>query len=295
MIRARTDIPLFGPTAQAAFWMLGAIVSFTSMAVAGRAVSHELDTFEIMLFRSIVGICVVVVGARLLGTSHTITHRTLGLHTIRNIGHFAGQNLWFFAITMVPLMQVFALEFTSPLWVVLLAPLILGERITWDRVGVVCLGLIGVALVARPWEAAPSWGLVAAGLAAIGFAVSALFTRKLTRTESITCILFYLTVMQAILGLGFAGFDGDIALPTASNLPWVVVIAVAGLVAHFCLTTALSLAPATIVMPIDFTRLPVIAIVGVVLYAEPLDPFVLIGAALIFGANYYNIWSSTRR
>ena len=71
-------------------------------------------------------------------------------------------------------------------------------------------------------------------------------------------------------------------------------IAVAGLVAHFCLTTALSLAPATIVMPIDFTRLPVIAIVGMLLYAEPLDPFVLLGAALIFGANYYNIWSSTR-
>jgi drug/metabolite transporter (DMT)-like permease len=96
------------------------------------------------------------------------------------------------------------------------------------------------------------------------------------------------------MGLTFAGYDGDIALPSAANLPWVVVIAIAGLVAHFCLTIALSLAPATIVMPIDFTRLPIIAIVGMLLYAEPLDPFVMVGAVLIFGANYYNIWSSTR-
>lgn len=294
MIRARTDIPLFGPTAQAAFWMLGAIVSFTSMAVAGRAVSHELDTFEIMLFRSIVGICVVVVGARLLGTSHTITHRTLGLHTIRNIGHFAGQNLWFFAITIVPLMQVFALEFTSPLWVILLAPLILGERITWDRVGVVGLGLIGVALVARPWEAAPSWGLVAAGLAAIGFAVSALFTRRLTRTESVTCILFWMTLMQAVFGVICAGFDGDIALPSTKVAPWLVLIAIAGLLAHLCMTQALSRAPASVVMPFDFVRLPVIAFVGIWLYAEPFDLWALSGGVIIFAAGYMNVLTAAR-
>lgn len=129
----------------------------------------------------------------------------------------------------------------------------------------------------------------------MGFAGSVVFTRKLTRTESIVSILFWLTVMQAGLGLICAGFDGDIALPSANSLPWVALIALAGLVAHFCLTTALSLAPATVVMPIDFTRLPLIAIVGVVLYAEPLDPFVLLGAAIIFAANYFNIWAETRR
>ncbi|NIY99883.1 EamA family transporter, partial [Salipiger sp. HF18] len=76
--------------------------------------------------------------------------------------------------------------------------------------------------------------------------------------------------------------------------PWVVLIAIAGLVAHYCLTTALSLAPAPVVMPIDFARLPVAALVGIILYQEALDPYVFIGAAIIFGANYFNILHETR-
>jgi drug/metabolite transporter (DMT)-like permease len=294
MIRARNDIPLFGPTAQAAFWMTGAIVSFSAMAVAGRAVSHALDTFEIMLFRSVVGLIVVIIVARALGTTDTITGRHMGLHTIRNIGHFAGQNLWFFAITVVPLMQVFALEFTSPLWVVLLAPLVLGERITWDRVAVVGLGLVGVVLVARPWEAPPSWGLITAAIAAIGFAISALFTRKLTRTESVTCILFWMTLMQAVFGVICAGWDGDIALPAADTAPWLVLIALAGLLAHLCITQALSRAPASVVMPFDFIRLPVITIIGIWLYAEAFDPWALAGGLIIFGAGYVNVLTASR-
>jgi drug/metabolite transporter (DMT)-like permease len=282
------------PTIRASLWMIGAIVSFTSMAVAGRAVSLDLDTFEIMMFRSLIGVVIVVVVASLAGTLRQVRMQKLGLHFVRNISHFAGQNLWFYSITVIPLAQVFALEFTSPLWVMLLAPLVLGERLTRSQAIAALVGFIGILIVTRPSPETFEVGILTAALAAIGFAGSAVFTRKLTRTESITSILFFLTLMQAGLGLLFAGYDGDIALPTANNLPWVVLIAVAGLVAHFCLTTALSLAPATIVMPIDFTRLPVIAIVGVLLYAEPLDPYVLIGAVLIFAANYYNIWSSTR-
>ena len=282
------------PTVRACIWMIGAIVSFTAMAIAGRAVSLELDTFEIMLFRSLIGIVVVVVFASLAGTLREVRTQKLALHFIRNVSHFAGQNLWFYSITVIPLAQVFALEFTSPLWVMLLAPLVLGEKLTRSQAIAAVIGFIGILVVTRPSPETFEFGLLTAALAAIGFAGSAVFTRKLTRTETITCILFYLTVMQAGLGMAFAGFDGDIVLPSASNLPWIVVIAIAGLVAHFCMTVALSLAPATIVMPIDFTRLPVIAVVGVLIYAEPLDPFVMLGAALIFGANYYNIWSSTR-
>ncbi len=282
------------PTVRACLWMIGAIVSFTSMAIAGRAVSLNLDTFEIMMYRSVIGVGIVLVVAGSARTLHQIRTRQLGLHFIRNVSHFAGQNLWFYSITAIPLAQVFALEFTSPLWVIVLAPLVLGERLTKSQGIAAVVGFVGILVVTRPSPETFEIGQVTAALAAIGFAGSAVFTRRLTRTETITCILFYLTVMQAVLGLVFAGFDGDIALPTAANIPWVVIIGVAGLVAHYCLTTALSLAPATIVMPIDFARLPVIAIVGVMLYAEPLDPFVLMGAALIFGANYYNIWSTTR-
>lgn len=279
----------------AALWMIGAIASFTAMAIAGRAVSFELDTFEIMMYRSFVGVVIVLVVSGVAGTWGQITRRNLGLHLVRNLSHFAGQNLWFYSITVIPLAQVFALEFTSPLWVIVLSPLVLGERLTPVRALAAVIGFIGILIVARPTPETLQFGQVTAALAAIGFAGSAIFTRKLTRTETITCILFYLTVMQAVFGLICAGYDGDIALPSAASLPWLALIGCAGLVAHFCLTTALGLAPATVVMPIDFTRLPLIALVGMALYGEALDLWIIVGALVIFGGNYLNIWAETRK
>ena len=281
-------------TLQAVLWMTGAVVSFTSMAVAGRAVSLDLDTFEIMLYRSIIGAIIVTSVLMATGKLSQINRDRFGLHVARNISHFAGQNCWFFAVATIPLAQVFALEFTSPLWVILLSPLVLGERITPSRAIAAGIGFVGILVVARPTPETLSPGLVAALLAGVGFAGSAVFTRRLTRTASTACILFWLTVMQAVFGLVCAGIDGDIPLPAASTWPWVALIAVAGLVAHFCLTTALRLAPAPVVMPIDFARLPLVAVVGMLVYAEALDPFVFLGAAIIFGANYFNILRETR-
>uniref|UniRef100_UPI004047896E DMT family transporter n=1 Tax=Yoonia sp. TaxID=2212373 RepID=UPI004047896E len=276
-------------TLRAATWMVGAIGAFTLMAIAGRAASLDLDTFEIMLYRSFVGLLIVGLVAWQAGTLHQISRDRIGLHFVRNLFHFTGQNLWFFAITMIPLAQVFALEFTTPIWVILLSPLILGERITKIGGLAAAIGFIGILLVARPDFNNLNAGVIAAGLSATAFAMTAICTRKLTQTASITCILLYLTGMQVIFGLISAGFDGDIALPTAQTLPWVVIIGFAGLTAHFCLTKALTIAPASVVMPIDFARLPIIAIVGIILYAEPIDTLVLVGGVIIFAANYLNI------
>ncbi|MDP5362426.1 MAG: DMT family transporter [Paracoccaceae bacterium] len=282
-------------TFQAALWMIGAITSFTLMAIAGRTVSFELDTFEIMLYRSLTGIVIVVGLAWSTGRLRQVQRNHLGLHAARNLCHFAGQNLWFYAITVIPLAQVFALEFTTPIWVILLSPLLLKERLTAIGLLSAAIGFVGVLIVARPDPANLSPGLVAAATCAVFFALTAIFTRKLTRTETITTILFYLTIMQAVFGLLCAGYDGDIALPSGESLPWVVLIGCAGLLAHFCLTKALSIAPATIVMPIDFVRLPTIAVVGMLLYDEPLEILVFVGAALIFAANYINISAAVRR
>ncbi|MDJ0825501.1 MAG: DMT family transporter [Rhodobacter sp.] len=280
---------------RAALWMTGAIVSFTGMAIAGRALAADLDTFEIMTYRSLIGIVLVLAAAAWAGTLGQITTRSLHIHFVRNISHFTGQNLWFYAVAAAPLAQVFALEFTSPLWITLFAPLFLGERLTRTRGLAALLGFAGILIVARPGVAgALSPGLVAAALAAIGFAGSATFTRLLTRTETTTCILFHLTVMQAAFGLITAGIDGAIAWPVPAAWPWLALVACAGLVAHFCLTTALAIAPATVVMPIDFARLPIIALVGMALYGEPLDALVLAGAAVIFAANYLNIRAEAR-
>ena len=283
------------PTLQAALWMIGAIVSFSSMAIAGRALSGDLSSFEMMMYRSFIGLFIILVVGTALGKFREIRMARLRLHVLRNLCHFTGQNLWFTALPLITLAQVFALEFTSPIWVVVFAVVFAGERLSRPRVLAVALGFIGAIMVARPGIGGDPFGLMLAAMSAIFFAGSIVSTRVLTRTETIFGILFWLTVTQAVMGLVTTGWDGQIAWPSAANWPWVVVIGCAGLLAHTCLTKALAVAPAIVVTPMDFLRLPAIAIIGAAFYAEPLNPWVLIGAALIFAGNYANVWSETRR
>ena len=275
--------------------MGGSISSFSAMAVAGRELAGIYDTFEIMMYRSFVGVFVVVSLALLTGAWRQINTRNFSLQIGRNLAHFTGQNLWFYAVTVIPLAQVFALEFTSPLWVIVLSPLILGERLTKVRALAAVLGFVGILVVARPTIEGINAGVITAAASAIFFALTIMFTKRLTRTQTITTILFYLTVTQLVFGVVMAGYDGDIALPTLTHGPLLLLIGVAGLVAHYCLTTALSIAPATVVVPIDFIRLPVIAIIGMLVYAEALDIWVFVGAAIIFAGNYINLWVETHK
>ena len=281
-------------TIKAALWMTGCIASFSIMAVAGREVSSELDTFEIMMYRSLFGVIIVVAVALMAGTLQEVNRDNLGQHALRNVAHFTGQNLWFYAVTAIPLAQVFALEFTTPLWVIVLSPLILGERLTAMRALAALMGFVGILIVARPDMDGINSGVITAASCAIFFALTIMLTKRLTRTQTITCILFYLTTMQLVLGVIAAGYDGDIAWPSAAALPYVILIGAAGLMAHFCMTNALVIAPATVVVPIDFIRLPVIAVIGMLLYSEPLDVWVFAGAVIIFAGNYMNILSETR-
>lgn len=286
---------MMSATFKAALWMIGAIASFSSMAIAGRELSGIHDTFEIMMYRSLIGVVIVCSVLTLSHRWQQVTTRSMGTQLVRNLAHFTGQNLWFYAVTVIPLAQVFALEFTSPLWVAVLSPLVLGERLTSVRALAAVIGFAGILIVARPSPATISPGIVAAASSAVFFALTIMFTKKLTRTESIACILFWLTLMQAVMGLFAAGYDGEIAFPTSQSLPWLAVVACAGLLAHFCMTNALAIAPATVVVPFDFARLPTIAIVAMLIYGEPLDVWVLLGAAVIFAGNYLNILSETRR
>ncbi len=279
---------------KAALWMTGAIASFTSMAIAGRELSVTHDTFEIMFYRSLVGICVVAIVLSASRKWHQVTTKRLGLHGIRNVLHFTGQNLWFYAVTVIPLAQVFALEFTQPIWVILLSPLLLHERLTALRLTAALIGFAGILIVARPGAATLSPGVIAAAASAIFFALTAISTKSLTRIASIGCIMFWLTLMQAGLGLVASGLDGQITLPTLTTAPLLLLVGLAGLLAHYCITNALAIAPATVVVPFDFARLPTIAILGMVLYQEPLDHWTLLGAVVIFAGIFLNVWSENR-
>ena len=278
------------PPLKAALWMIGAIFSFTAMAVAAREISQTHDSFEIMAARSIIGLVLVLVIGKAIGQLGYISSQRLSGHFWRNIVHFTAQNLWFWSLTMIPLAQVFALEFTSPLWVILLSPLFLGERLTLSKLAAAGLGFAGILIVARPDLTNLSPGVLAAAGSALGFAATSILTKRLTRDEAIITILFWLTAFQAVFGILAATYDGQVNWPTAETLPWLGLIGVCGVLAHLSLTSALTLAPASFVMPIDFIRLPLIAVIGAMAYGEAIDPFVLGGGVVIF----LGIWISIR-
>ena len=234
---------------RAGMWMTGAMLSFTLMAISGRSLADRLDTFEIMTYRSLIGIIIVLTIAVYAGTWQQISTKRMGLHLTRNVFHFAGQNLWFFAVIYVPLSQLFVFEFSTPLWVAIFAPLILFEKLTLTRFSAAALGFFGILVVVRPDFSALPPELIAAALCAVGFAGATIATKLLTRTDTITCILFWLVVLQALFGLIMAGYDGQIDVPQGSEWGWVTLIGICGLCAHFCITSALLLAPATVVTP----------------------------------------------
>ena len=271
--------------------MLGSVAAFTAMAVAAREVSVRHDSFEILMVRSAIGFGLVLIFGAVTGRLGSVSTQALGGHFLRNIVHFAGQNLWFWALTMIPLAQVFAIEFTAPIWVVLLAPLFLGEALTRARLVAVLLGFVGILIVARPFGPVEPGVLAAAG-AAVCFAAVAILTKRLTRGQSVGTILFWLTLMQFAFGLITAGWDGAITLPDGKTLPWLALIGLCGVIAHLSLTTALTLAPASAVVPVDFLRLPLVALVAAWAYAEPLDPLVFLGAGVIFAGIWINLRSA---
>jgi len=281
-----TNIPL------AALWMVGGIISFSLMAISGREAGQVIETAELLTWRGVIGMIVIVAVLAITGRFAEVRTRRMPLHIIRNVGHFFGQYCWYYAVTLIPLAQLFALEFTSPIWVALFAPILLGERFTLIKALAIVVSFAGVLMVVRVWadgfvsefSGGQIWGL----LAAVGFAVNMVSTKKLTSTETTLSILFWLVVLQTPMALIIAG-ELPMIPPNAWIWFWVIVLSIAGLCAHFCLTQAFRYADATIVTPMDFARLPVIAVVGAVAYAEPLLWNVLAGGALIFLGNYINV------
>jgi drug/metabolite transporter (DMT)-like permease len=278
-------------------WMTGTLLSFSVMAVAVRELSRDCSIFEILTIRSSLGLLITLaIGLIRWPLLREATPRRIDLHVLRNGAHVASQFVWALALTLLPLATVFALEFTMPLWTTLLAAIFLRERLTPSRVGAVVCGFIGVAIILRPGLGGfkPAALLVLA--AAFGYAASNIATKKLTAIQSTFTIVLWMNIMQ--LPITFAGSDPMFFLKlNSANALAVLGVGISGLTAHFCLTNALANGDASVVIPLDFMRLPLIAFVGWALYSEPLDWPVLIGAAAIFGGVLWNLNSEaqTRR
>ena len=275
-------------------WMAGGVFSLALMAIAGKEISLQIDTFEILFFRSVIGIFIVLVVIVRKGLFYEINIKQLRGHLKRNVAHFTGQNLWLYALGTISLAEVTSLEFTMPIWIILFSFFMLNENLNKYRIISVAVGFLGVLIIVRPDLGSFNLGIAAAAFSAVAFALTNIYTRQLTETESTITILFFLTSMQLIFGFLTSLFDGKLDLPSSETIPWIIVLGLGGLVAHFCITTALSYSAPSVVSPIDLLRLPLMVLIGIIFYSESGDIYIYMGSLLIVLANWLNLKKSNQ-
>jgi len=291
---------------RAAIWMIGALLSFSMVAITGREAMRSIGALELLFWRAGTGLLVLaVLHVAMRGTLACLRTGQPVLTTGRALVHFGAQLAWMLAVSMIPLVEVFALEFTSPLWVAVLAPLLLRERLTAWRGFAALVGFGGALVVVWPAGAGPTpqafvehlslgTGSLLALASALGFALNVMAVRRLTRTDSPFVTLVWMHVLQLPLAAVLVLWGPGLTLASADAFAWAALCGVTGLSAHYCITRAFRLADAIVVAPMDFLRLPLIALVGMVLYDETLRMPVMAGSACILAANGMNLWAERR-
>jgi len=271
---------------RAVAWMSVSLSSFVLMTVSARQLVGTMGTSEILCLRSAVALLILVGLRPRLGPGAFATRR-LDLQLARNAVHFAGQYAWVWGIALAPLAVVTAIEFSTPVWVALLAAAFLGERIPRHRWPAILGGMAGVLIIARPGVSAFGPAALLVLGASLCFAAAILTVKTLLRTDRVTAVVFYMSLFQ--LPMGLAGAVLAWVWPTAHDAPWIIALGVTSLTAHYAMARALSLGDASFVLPIDFLRLPCIAVVALALYGERIDAWTVVGALLIFAGNYWSV------
>ncbi|MFZ9414242.1 MAG: DMT family transporter [Alphaproteobacteria bacterium] len=272
---------------RAALWMSGWLSLMLVIAIAGREALRGLHVFQVMELRSLIGFAMVWPlvhasgGWRAMGTARP------GQHVLRNVVHFGAQYCWFAALLMIPLAQVVAIEFTMPIWSAVLAVALLGERMDRGKWIAIALGLAGVVAIVRPSATTIEPGQLVALASALGFAASVVLVKSLTRTDAAIKISVWMLVVQSVIGLLPALHVW--AWPTPAAWGWVAVVAFCGVYSHYCFARAMQHAPATVLVPMDFLRVPLTALAGWAIYGERVDAMTVVGVLLILAGNLLNL------
>ncbi|MER9404492.1 DMT family transporter [Mesorhizobium caraganae] len=272
---------------KAAFWMALSIASFLAMSVAGRATTAELNVFQVLELRSVIGFFILLPLVMMSGGFAAMRTQRPVAHLARNVIHYTGQAAWLYALTLIPLAVLISIEFTTPIWTALLAVGFLGERLSRPKLAAIALGLIGVVIIVRPGVGAVDPGHLIVLGAAVCFGISVVMVKSLTRTDSVVRIIFWMLIIQSVVGLIPALCEWR--NPPLELWPWIALIAFTGMSSHFCMARALAYADATVISPMDFLRVPLSALIGWLLYSEQIDAFTAGGALLILLGNLLNL------
>lgn len=271
-------------------WMTGTIFSFTLMAVAGRELSGDINTFVILFFRSLLGLVVITLLIVTLKKTAYLKTSQIKTHLLRNSFHFLGQYGWFVGLGLLPLAQVFAIEFTVPFWTAIIAAVFLKDHLNSTKVFSIIIAFIGVLLIVQPsLDHFDSASLIVLA-AAVCYSFAHTGTKILSKHNHTLTILFYMCLIQLpIAGVLMIPYW---EMPNATQWGWILIVAVTALSAHFCMTQAMLTSTVTTVVTLDFVRLPVVGLVAFLLYQEPFGLLPIIGTAVIFLAMILNIKSA---
>lgn len=281
---------LSGPV-RGALWMAAAALALTAMAVVIRYLTPEYHVLELIFLRNVVNLALMAPWLMRAGLAAARTSRLPG-HALRNGFLYAGNVAWFYGVTMVSLADLSALQFTSPLFTVVLAALILREVVGAHRWIATAVGFAGALVIIRPGVIDMGVGSLVVLVAAFFYSCAHISTKQLASTESGNVVVFYMSVTILVYSAIPAMFVWK--TPDWSDALLIIGLGLTGYATHFCVTRSLAVADASYVVPFDFLRLPFSAGIGLILFAEPLDPWTWAGAAIIFGGAYYNTWKEAK-
>ena len=268
-----------------ALWMIGAGVSLVGLAILVRYLTPKFNVLELIFLRNAVNLALMIPWLASAGLAALKTDR-LGTHAARNGFLYAGNIAWYFGVTLVPLAELSALQFTMPIFTVVMAALLLREHVGVHRALVIAAGFAGTIIIIRPGAVELGTGPLAVLAAAFLYSCAYIVTKKLAGTDSGNQVVFYMSLFILIFSAVPAAFVWR--TPDLADAVPLIVMGLTGYTTHYCLTRSMAAADASFVVPFDFFRLPLSVGFGYILFAEPIDPLTWLGAAVIFAGTYYN-------
>lgn len=280
------------PVMQGLLWMLASTASFSAMIIAVRYLSDTIPPFEQVFLRSVISLAIglPMVLRVWRQTARTFRPNALGgLYAGRGFSTFVGVSAWFFAVAALPLAEAVALHYTLPIIGLILSAVVLREQITRARWLAVVIGCTGVLIIMRPGVEAFNIMALVVLLSAAGYACGDIFTKILSRTEPARLIVVNLNIYLIVLSAIPTALNWR--TPPASDIPMILVMGFTAWTAHMCLAQAMKRADASVIIPMEFVRLPITAFAAYIFFAEVPGVWTIVGAAVIFGG----VWHLARR
>jgi len=265
-------------------WMVASGLLFVAVAVMVRHLGSDLPAVEAAFIRYVFGL-LILIPVLLRMKWHRVRGVNLRLYALRGIAHGAAVMLWFFAMARIPISEVTAIGYTTPIFTVVGAVLIFGEQIHMRRIIAIIIGFIGILIILRPGFETIEIGSLAQLVAAPCFAISFLFAKKLTNTENSSDTLVMLSIFCTL-----ALMPGALYLwrtPTVTELAWLFLVAVFATAGHYALTKSIANAPLTVTQPFSFLQLVWAILFGYLIFDEVPDVWVCAGAAMIVAVISY--------